>query len=81
VEVRIVPVPASLALAAGTVLEKAWRGLRLRGEPPVTRFAAEHLATAHWFDISAARRDLGYAPAVTLDEGFRRLARWHEARA
>ena len=40
----------------------------------MTRFLARQLATAHWFDISAARRDLGYEPVVGLDEGFRRLA-------
>ena len=39
-----------------------WRLLRRPGEPPMTRFLARQLATAHWFDISAARRDLGYAP-------------------
>lgn len=39
----------------------------------MTRFLARQLATAHWFDISAARRDLGYAPQVPLDEGFVRL--------
>jgi 2-alkyl-3-oxoalkanoate reductase len=39
----------------------------------MTRFLARQLATAHWFDISAARRDVGYAPRVGLDEGFRRL--------
>ncbi len=31
------------------------------------------LTTAHWFDIRAARRDLGYEPKVSLDEGLRRL--------
>jgi nucleoside-diphosphate-sugar epimerase len=40
----------------------------------MTRFLAQQLATSHWFDISAARRDLGYEPQVGLDEGFRRLA-------
>jgi nucleoside-diphosphate-sugar epimerase len=34
------------------------------------------LSTAHWFDISAARRDLGYSPSVTIEEGMRRLAEW-----
>ena len=31
-------------------------------------------ALDHWFDISAAKRDLGYAPQVSLDDGFARLA-------
>ena len=66
-----------LALAAGAVVETVWRGLGLvtdPGDPPLTRFLARQLATTHWFDIGAARRDLGYTPQVPLDEGFRRLA-------
>jgi nucleoside-diphosphate-sugar epimerase len=39
----------------------------------MTRFLARELSTAHWFDISAARRDFGYDPAVSIDEGLRRL--------
>ncbi len=41
----------------------------------MTRFLAHQLSTAHWFDITAARRDLGYRPAVTIPEGLDRLAR------
>jgi len=33
----------------------------------------EQLSTAHWFDLSAAARDLGYRPTVSIDEGLRRL--------
>ena len=40
----------------------------------MTRFVAKQLSTAHHFDISAARRDLGYDPVVSIDEGLRRLA-------
>ncbi len=39
----------------------------------MTRFVADELATVHWFDISAAKRDLGYDPLVSLDEGLRRM--------
>jgi nucleoside-diphosphate-sugar epimerase len=61
------------ALALGAVCEKIWKILRLTGEPPMTRFVAREMATAHWFDISAARRDLGYKPEISIDEGLRRL--------
>lgn len=61
---------------AGFVLEKAHAWLRLSREPAMTRFLAGELATAHWFDLSAARRDLGYAPRVTIDEGMKRLEAW-----
>ncbi|MBI5200306.1 MAG: NAD-dependent epimerase/dehydratase family protein [Elusimicrobia bacterium] len=62
------------AYAAGWVLEKIWSGLRLSGEPRMTRFLAHQLSSAHWFDLTAAKRDLGYSPRVNLEEGLRRLA-------
>jgi nucleoside-diphosphate-sugar epimerase len=65
--------PYPVAIAAATVVETAYRLLRPDGEPPLTRMLVRHLATAHWYDITAARRDLGYEPTVSLDEGFRRL--------
>lgn len=67
-------IPPSLAYAAGWVLETAFSVFRPHEEPPITRFVARELATAHWFDITASRRDLGYHPRVSLDEGLRRLA-------
>src|SRR5690606_10248292 len=38
------------ARAIGAVCETVYRGLRLTGEPPMTRFLAEQLARSHWFD-------------------------------
>ena len=76
----VAPVKGSIspkaAYAVGTMCEGIWKLLNLSGEPPMTRFVAKELATAHWFDISAARRDLGYQPQVTLDEGLVRLQKW-----
>ena len=43
------------------------------GEPPVTSFLAEQLATAHWFDQRLTRTALAWTPEVSLDEGFARL--------
>jgi nucleoside-diphosphate-sugar epimerase len=64
------------AIRAGVLCEWLFRTLHLSAEPPMTRFVAAELATSHWFNISAARRDLGYAPKVTIDEGLERLAAW-----
>jgi 2-alkyl-3-oxoalkanoate reductase len=61
------------ASAAGLACEAVWTALRLGGEPPMTRFVAAELAKDHWFNISAARRDLGYAPRVGMAEGTARL--------
>ena len=66
-------VPLGAAYAVGGVLEALWRVLPLKGEPPMTRFVAKELATDHWFDISAARRDLGYTPRVTMAAGTAEL--------
>lgn len=67
------------AFAAGVICEGLWKLLRLSGEPPMTRFVAKELATAHWFNIDAARRDLGYQPQVSLQEGLLRLSQWLKA--
>ncbi len=69
-------VSPGVAYAAGAICEKLYGFFPSLGEPPVTRFAAEELATSHWFDNSAARRDFGYRPVVTMEEGFKRLEEW-----
>ncbi|HYC71003.1 MAG TPA: NAD-dependent epimerase/dehydratase family protein [Opitutaceae bacterium] len=61
------------AYLVGGALELGWRVLPLAGEPPMTRFVAKELATDHWFRIDAARRDLGYAPRVSMAEGTAQL--------
>jgi nucleoside-diphosphate-sugar epimerase len=66
------------ATAAGTVCEAAWRLLPLKGEPPMTRFIAAELAKDHWFDLGAARRDLGYSPRVSMADGTAELVAWYQ---
>jgi nucleoside-diphosphate-sugar epimerase len=66
-------VPLPVAYAAGGLMEALWRVLPLQGEPPMTRFVAKEMATDHWFNISAARRDLGYHPLVTVADGTAEL--------
>lgn len=79
-------VPAGLAKVAGGVVEAAV-GVRTRlghdveTDPPITRFLAEQLSTAHWFDQRRTRADLAWEPRVSLDEGFERLRRWYAAQA
>jgi nucleoside-diphosphate-sugar epimerase len=66
--------PFRAAFAIGAVCESLWTVLPLRGEPPITRFLAEQLSTTHWYDMGPATRDFGYVPAVSIEEGLRRLA-------
>lgn len=60
----------------GAILETVYRTFRIRSEPIMTRFVADELAASHWFDINAARRDLDYAPQVSIEEGLEKLAQY-----
>ena len=73
-------VPGGLARVAGSVVERAWLRLGKRDEPPMTKFLAEQLSTAHWFDQRATRELLDWTPAVSLDEGLERLAEYYGRR-
>lgn len=67
-------IPYWAALTAGFCAEMIYRLARIQEEPRLTRFLVHELTTSHWFDISAAKRDLGYEPTVSTEEGMRRLA-------
>jgi nucleoside-diphosphate-sugar epimerase len=71
-------VPGRLARAAGSVVEKVWTRSGRAEEPPMTRFLAEQLSTAHWFDQRETRALLDWTPAVTLDEGLARLTGYYQ---
>lgn len=64
------------ALIIAWWLERVYRFLRLQSEPLLTTFVAKQLSSSHWYDISAAKRDFGYQPTVTTEEGMKRLAAW-----
>lgn len=63
-------VPLSAALAAALVME--WRAALTGNEPLLTRYSAAILARTQTYDISAAKRDLGYTPLVSFAEGMER---------
>jgi nucleoside-diphosphate-sugar epimerase len=73
-------IPPTVAYAAGCICETVWWLLRRADEPPMTRFAAHELASAHWFKLTAARRDFDYRPEVSIDEGLLRLRQWLQTR-
>jgi nucleoside-diphosphate-sugar epimerase len=70
-------VPAWLARTAGTAVDAVWTVAGRQDDPPITRFLAEQLSTAHWFDQRRTREVLGWRPEIDLDTGFERLARWY----
>ena len=66
-------VPVGVANVAAAAMENVYRFFSLKGEPQLTRFLVHQMSTPHWFDISAAKRDLNYQPKVNIQEGMRRL--------
>jgi nucleoside-diphosphate-sugar epimerase len=66
-------VPYPIAYAAAALKEglDTLRGGTLNAEDGMSRFAVRYMVKHHYFDIGKARRDLGYAPRVSLDEGIR----------
>ena len=70
-------VPVWAARTGGAVVEAAWAVTGRVDTPPMTRFLAEQLTTAHWFDQRRTRELLGWQPAVPLEDGFARLAEWY----
>ncbi len=72
-------IPVGRAARAASAVEWIWNTFGLRSEPRITRYKLDVLTKPCWFDISAARRDLGYEPPVTRDDGLRRLADWVRA--
>ncbi|MCP3952975.1 MAG: NAD-dependent epimerase/dehydratase family protein [Desulfobacterales bacterium] len=60
----------------GALLEFGYRTFRLPGEPKMTKFLAAELGTSHWFNISAAKNDFGYKPAISTEDGMKELSQW-----
>ena len=66
-------IPTKLAYTIGMMMEFVYKIFKLKEEPIMTRFIARQLSCAHWYDLTAAKNDLGYRTKVTIDEGMERL--------
>jgi nucleoside-diphosphate-sugar epimerase len=74
-----VVIPYRLAYLAGWAMEKIYGTLRIQSRPLLTRMIVELFGTNQGFPIDKARRELGYEPRVSFDEGLARSATWlHE---
>ena len=64
--------PKSLVYAIAAVKEgiDTLKGGTLNAEDGMTRFAIRYMCTHHYFSIDKARRDLGYDPKITVEEGI-----------
>jgi nucleoside-diphosphate-sugar epimerase len=72
-------VPYRALYAAAAVAEWAASATRTSRRPPITRLGVAFVGSDVCFSIDKARRELGYAPRVTLRDGVRLTAAWHGA--
>jgi nucleoside-diphosphate-sugar epimerase len=73
---RTCHVPWCLVKTAASLMEK-WAQISGSNEPPITCYSAGVLAFSQTLDISAIRQELGYEPAISIEEGLRRHAQWY----
>lgn len=71
-------VSARTAYFAGSIFEFIYKTFNIKKDPPMTKFVAKELATSHWFDISKAKKELGYIPKVSIEQGLEQLKKWFE---
>ena len=64
-------IPLPLAYSVGAICEGVWKVIGRQNDPPITRFVAVELAKDHYFNISAARRDLGYQAQTSMSEALK----------
>lgn len=69
-------VSIKLAYFLAFIFEKFFYFFRIKSEPPLTRYVVAELSTSHWFNISAAKKDLGYFPEVSIKEGIKKMKEW-----
>ena len=63
-------VTLKFAFFIATILEAIWKLFAIKGDPPMTRFAAVELAKDHYFNITRSMQDLGYSPQFTMDQAI-----------
>ena len=66
-------IPGWLAALVGAGSEWLWRSFSLTGEPPLTRHAAMVMRRECTLVGARAKADLGYVPAVTVEQGLQLL--------
>lgn len=65
--------PRWLARTIARVLERIWKVLRIKTQPPLTRFTACIISSECILRDNLARKSLGYTPKVTFSEGMAQL--------
>jgi len=79
IPVRIIKIPANLALKTARVLEWIYSLQGIKGSPPVTRFGITFFAFSKTFNSTKSFAAFG-KPKVSIEEGISRFVDWHKSR-
>jgi nucleoside-diphosphate-sugar epimerase len=58
----------------GSTCEFVWGTFGLKSDPPLTRFSAMIMSRNSVLNDAKARREMGYAPVISVEDGLRQLA-------
>lgn len=67
-------VPGWFADFLGSACEFVWGVFPVKGDPPLTRFSAMILSRDCILSDAKIRREMGYAPVISVDDGMKALA-------
>ncbi|WP_433427784.1 NAD-dependent epimerase/dehydratase family protein [Nonomuraea sp. CA-141351] len=70
-------VPLAVAAPMAAMMDRTARLLRRRSAPPLTNWLVSFTGRDRSYDITAARRELGYSPDVTLEKGLAEMSFSH----
>ena len=67
-------IPKWLATILASIVEKIWRGLNLKSDPPLTKFDLSFVSMGRRYKIDKIKNDLGYKPIITEAEGLKKMS-------
>ncbi|MBU6378528.1 MAG: NAD(P)-dependent oxidoreductase [Gammaproteobacteria bacterium] len=71
----------ALARPAAAAVEAVWHSLQIKAVPPVSRFLLDFVGLPRRYRIDRAKRDLGYRPVRTLEDGLAEVVAWSQFHA
>ena len=75
---RYLRLPLGFMYGVASLLEGIYRLFRLNGEPAFTRYTICTLGFSQSLNIEKAERELKYRPIISLSEGIKKYARYHQ---
>ena len=72
-------IPYKLALALGATAETAYHLAHRPESPPIMRYGVQMLGGENRFSIDRARREIGFAPQVAMEDGVVQSVAWYTA--